>query len=444
MTTAGGVQAHAERLASLLAGGRAVLDALPRKPLRSASEAADAATIIEAARSARAAFLRQYVEDVYRSLTSGYTRFLRADELVYTAAEWFPGLTPSRAEVAAERERLQKDKDGVEVDQGLFLSAVLSHPRAGLHLLHAMLRPRDESLERLEHFVRTGRADIGSTVVQREGRAGYVFHANPGYLNAEDDSTTDSLEIATDLVILDPSIEVGVLRGAEVDHPKYQGRRVFNAGINLTQIYHGQLSYLFYLNRDLGYVNKLYRGVSGPEFNAGEIEATLETPWIAAVESFAIGGGCQLLLVMDRVLAERGSYFSLPARKEGIIPGAANLRLPRFVGDRLTRSAILFDEQFAADSPNGRLLCDEVVAPGEMDAALHRAVESLTGSGVVSASGNRKAIRVGQEPIDVFRQYMAVYAREQASCHFSPQLIDNLERHWNAHQRTVKERSSTP
>jgi thioesterase DpgC len=51
--------------------------------------------------------------------------------------------------------------------------------------------------------------------------------------------------------------------------------------------------------------------------------------------------------------------------------------------------------------------------------------------------GNRRAFRVTQEPLDIFRSYCAVYAREQAYCHFSPALISNLERHWNAHQRRV-------
>ncbi|TMI03209.1 MAG: enoyl-CoA hydratase/isomerase family protein, partial [Betaproteobacteria bacterium] len=50
--------------------------------------------------------------------------------------------------------------------------------------------------------------------------------------------------------------------------------------------------------------------------------------------------------------------------------------------------------------------------------------------GVVSAAGNRRAFRVGEEPLDLFRRYMAVYAREQAYCHFSPALIANLEKNW--------------
>jgi thioesterase DpgC len=62
-------------------------------------------------------------------------------------------------------------------------------------------------------------------------------------------------------------------------------------------------------------------------------------------------------------------------------------------------------------------------------------VSGLTSSGVVSAAGNRRAIRVTQEPLDAFRAYFAVYAREQAYCHFSPALIANLERFWDAASR---------
>jgi thioesterase DpgC len=139
---------------------------------------------------------------------------------------------------------------------------------------------------------------------------------------------------------------------------------------------------------------------------------------------------------MDHVLAESGSYFNLPARKEGIIPGCANLRLPRLVGDRLARQGILFDRQFPADSPEGHLICDEVVPHGEMDRAVERVVDALANSGVVSAAANRKALRLGQEPLAQFQAYMATYAREQAYCHFSPALVRNLERYWNVRRQT--------
>jgi len=50
----------------------------------------------------------------------------------------------------------------------------------------------------------------------------------------------------------------------------------------------------------------------------------IEKPWIAVVESFAIGGHCQILLTQDYVLAANDAFMTLPARKEGIVPGAAN------------------------------------------------------------------------------------------------------------------------
>jgi thioesterase DpgC len=83
------------------------------------------------------------------------------------------------------------------------------------------------------------------------------------------------------------------------------------------------------------------------------------------------------------------------------------------------------------------LICDEIVPAGAMDEAIERGIALLTDSGVVSAAGNRRALRSGEEPLDEFRRYMAVYAREQAVCHFSPALISNLERHWNTASRAA-------
>jgi thioesterase DpgC len=236
---------------------------------------------------------------------------------------------------------------------------------------------------------------------------------------------------------------MGVLRGAPVAHPKYQGRRIFSAGINLTRIYQGKQSYLFYLTRDMGLLNKLFRGLAPVgrngtlELRPEEPEQTLEKPWLAVVDGFAIGGGCQTLLVMDYVIAESGAYFNLPARKEGIIPGCANLRLPRFMGERMARQAIMFDKTFHVDDAEARTLVNDVFARADLDAAVDACIANALGSGMVSAGGNRKAIRIQTEPLDTFRNYMATYAYEQAFCHLSEQLVQNLERHWNARERKL-------
>ncbi len=369
--------------------------------------------------------------ELYERLTDGSRRPVRLEELVYQAAEVVPGVVPTRAEMEAERVRPLADKQALERAQGRLIAEILLRPEPGRHLVQAMLRPTAEALARLDEFRATGVADLGFAHVVREGRAGILELRNPRHLNAEDGATLGPTEVGVDLILLDPEIEVGVLRGGGVDHPRHAGERVFGSGINLTHLYQGRIDFLFYVVRDLGYVNKIYRGLSG---EGGE---PTEKLWIAAVEKFAIGGACQLLHVVDHVIATRGSRLYLPARKEGIIPGASPLRLPRFVGDRAARQAILSGREWTAGEPDADLLCDEVVSWEEMDEAIPARVRALTGSGLVSAAANRRALRVGAEPVDVFREYMALYSREQAECHLSPALVRNLERYWNAHERSV-------
>jgi (3,5-dihydroxyphenyl)acetyl-CoA 1,2-dioxygenase len=418
-------------------GSAQLLGRLPHKPRRNAKEHAAAAFIQDRSREARARFLHRHADAVYEAATARRSRFVRVEELVLRAADVVPGLLPTAQELAAEDGLIQRDRSGLEIDQGLFLSAVLRDESCGRHLCHAMLLPRAEAQSLLPQFEREGRVELSGASVHRSGKAAVVTQNNPRFLNAEDQTSLDAAEICVDLALLDRASEIAVMRGGVVEHPKYKGRRVFGAGINLTHLYHGRIPFIWYLQRDLGYVNKIYRGLAfaddapPDEFGGNSIEK----PWIAAVESFAIGGHCQILLVMDYVLAERGAFLTLPARKEGIIPGAANMRMPRFTGDRLARQAIQYERRLDCDSPEGRLICDEIAGTGEMDAALESVVNGLTSSGVVSAASNRRAIRITQEPLDAFRAYFAVYAREQAYCHFSPALIGNLERYWNAQSR---------
>jgi (3,5-dihydroxyphenyl)acetyl-CoA 1,2-dioxygenase len=405
---------------------------LPAKLARNAEQAAACDLILREARDAREEFLARHVEGLYRKLTG--SRFVRAEDLVYDAATAVPGLAPTLAEVRLEATQPLKGKDGLEIDQGILLSHIFAHAACGRHLCHAMLLPRPDSAERLADLAARGALDLGAAAISRLGQASLVEMKHPRFLNALDDTTLDAIETAVDLAILDPATAIAVLRGGAVDHPKYA--RVFSSGINLTQLYRGEISFLFYIKHILGFENKMLRGLARPDSPPEEATgSTTEKPWIAAVDAFAIGGGCQHLLVTDYVLAASDAYMTLPARKEGIIPGAANMRLPRFTGDRIARQAIMFGRRLDCDSPEGRLICDEVVPPRDMDSALVRMIDSMTNSGAVSAVANRRSFRVVQEPLDTFLAYLAVYSREQAYCHFSPALIDNLERYWDARNR---------
>ncbi len=313
-------------------------------------------------RPARDRFLRENVEAVYHTVTDGMTRFVRVEDLVRDAAEAYAGLVPTREQLAAESGRPLKDKEGREADQSLLLAHVLADPRCGTHLCHAMLLPRPETAAALATLAAQGFVDLGPVRLERHGRAVHLLSSNPRYLNAEDQGTIDAMEIGVDVATLDPGTEIAVLRGQPVEHAKYAGRRIFGAGINLTHLYHGSIPYLWYLQRELGFVHKYLRGVATPDLLPDDvIGAGVEKPWIAAVEGFAIGGHCQILLTMDYVLATDDAFMSLPARKEGIIPGAANLRLPRFTGDRLARQLIQAERRLQCDSAEGRLICDEIV-----------------------------------------------------------------------------------
>lgn len=412
----------------------ALVASLPPKPQRNAAEAAAVALILGRAREARERFLAVHAEAVYDEITA--RGMLRLEDLVFAAAAAVPGLTPSPEEVAAEAALNQGDKDGVEIDQGILLAHVLASPRTGTHLCHAMLLPLPESAGMAARFAADGQLDLGSVSLERRGKAVHLTAANPRFLNAEDDSTLDLMEAAVDVAILDPASEIMVVRGGRVEHPKYQGRPIFGAGINLTHLYRGKIPFVWFMRRDLGYVHKLFRGVARPEAVPDDLAGrSVEKPWIAVVDSFAIGGHCQLLLVADYVLAADDAFMSLPARKEGIIPGFANLRLPRLTGERIAREAILYERKLVCDSVEGRLICDEIASADGMEAAVERVVVGLTDAGSVSAVGNRRAFRVAAEPLEAFRRYASVYAREQAYCHFSPALIANLERNWDARNR---------
>src|SRR3982074_826211 len=125
---------------------------LPLKPRRNEGERAAARMLQDRARDARVCFLRRHGDAVYDALTVDRSRFVRVEELVIRAAGVVPGLVPTAQEIAGEDGSPQRDKNGLEIDQGLFLSAVLGSERSARHLCHAMLLPRPEARALLPQF----------------------------------------------------------------------------------------------------------------------------------------------------------------------------------------------------------------------------------------------------------------------------------------------------
>lgn len=386
-----------------------------------------------AARLARRRFVERHAERLYAELTDDRRAFHRLDDLAAAAAQEVPGLVPTKEQLEDERARPQREKAGREIDHGILFWGLLGSPIAGRHLMEAMRRPTDRALAALSGFRATGHADFGIVRVKRRGGVGEVTVDNTRFLNAEDDLLVAALEAAVDLVLLDDAIRVGVMRGAPMTHPRYAGRRVFSAGINLTRLHEGQISLIdFFLARELGYIHKILRGLSVPDDGRDWWPEPVEKPWVAAVDTFAIGGGAQICLVFDRVVATEEAYFTLPALREGIIPGAANLRLPRVGGNRLSRQAIFAGRRIDAASPEGRLLCDEAVPEDRMDAAIAEAAAGLAAPAVIN---NRRVLHAHEETEDELRRYTARYAIEQCRRLHSADLVENLERTWISRNR---------
>ncbi|MFF0223662.1 enoyl-CoA hydratase/isomerase family protein [Streptomyces sp. NPDC004629] len=418
---------------AFLARAAEALRALPAKGERSGAQQATAERIHTGARRARRRFLERHADTVYAELTDDRRASLRLGDLADQASELHPGLVPTKEEIEEERVLPQRDKEGREIDQGIFFWSLLNSRAAGPHLMDAMRRPTGQALAALPGFRAAGSVDLGIVTVRRHGEIGEVTVNNARFLNAEDDLLVTALEVAVDLVLLDESIRVGVMRGAEMTHPRHAGRRVFSAGINLTHLYRGEISFIdFFLGRELGYINKIFRGLSAPDDSGAWLPEPVEKPWIGAVDGFAIGGGAQILLVFDRVIAADGAYFSLPALREGIIPGAANLRMPRVAGNRLARQAVFADRRIDAATPEGRLLCDETVPGDRLDEAVRAAADELANPAVVN---NRRILHQHEEPEDVFRRYMASYAVEQCKRLYSPDLVETLDRTWISRNR---------
>ncbi len=129
---------------------------------------------------------------------------------------------------------------------------------------------------------------------------------------------------------------------------------------------------------------------------------TMEKPVIAAVNGFALGGGCELAMACDIRIASDRAKFGQPEVGLGIIPGySGTQRLPRLVGKGKAMELILTGSIITADTARSAGLVDQVVSPESlMDEALVMA-QKIAANGPVAVAYAKKAIQQGMELSDM-------------------------------------------
>ncbi len=101
--------------------------------------------------------------------------------------------------------------------------------------------------------------------------------------------------------------------------------------------------------------------------------AAIETPLVAAVSGYALGGGCELALACDMIVADRDARFGLPEVTLGIIPGGGGTqRLARAIGKQRAMEYVLTGRRFDAEMAAGWGLVNKTSRKG---AWLNEAIE---------------------------------------------------------------------
>ncbi|MGE5281524.1 MAG: enoyl-CoA hydratase-related protein [Chloroflexota bacterium] len=126
--------------------------------------------------------------------------------------------------------------------------------------------------------------------------------------------------------------------------------------------------------------------------------AAIKTPMVAAVSGYALGGGCELALACDMIVAAEGATFGQPEIDLGIIPGGGGTqRLARVLGKQRAMELVLTGRRFGASEAFEMGLVNQVVADDEwLDAALALA-RKVAEKPPIAARLGKQAVLVAEE-----------------------------------------------
>jgi enoyl-CoA hydratase len=121
-------------------------------------------------------------------------------------------------------------------------------------------------------------------------------------------------------------------------------------------------------------------------------------PVIAAVEGFALGGGCELAVLSDFVVASESAVFAVPEVTRGIFPGIGGTQLlPRIIGAPMAKEMIFTGRRVDAHEAKALGLVNHVVPPGQARAKALEIATTIAANGPVAVRQAKKAINWGSE-----------------------------------------------
>ena len=180
-----------------------------------------------------------------------------------------------------------------------------------------------------------------SILVERQENISIVTLNRPKELNALNFHLVSELAQALEELDRDDSIRCIVLTGA--------GDRAFAAGADIKEM------------SDKSPIDMMMGG-----FDAWIRIRHIHKPLIAAVGGYALGGGCELAMHCDMIVASENAHFGQPEIKIGVIPGAGGTqRLARTFGKFRTMEMVLTGEPFTAQEMAAHGLVNRVVPKGE-------------------------------------------------------------------------------
>jgi enoyl-CoA hydratase len=220
----------------------------------------------------------------------------------------------------------------------------------------------------------------------------------PAQRNAVNREVAVQVASALDLLDSDPSLSVGVLTGAG---------GTFSAGMDLKAFANGQTPIL-----------------PGRGFG-GVTQAVVRKPLIAAVEGWALGGGFEMALGCDLIVAAEDAKFGLPEVKRGLIAGEGGvIRLPQRIPYHVALKVLLTGEPLSAVDAKQYGLVSKLTAAGAALQAAHGLARRIAANAPLALARVKEVLRETQGLNDA-----DAFARQSEKAH---SLIDSEDAHEGA------------